>query len=83
MLFTVLINRKLSVKRDRQGLPYFIPHRCLIKLLGTQTAFRPDIIVLNSNIKKQLFQGNSQLISTVFPELQLNINPIFNINLLK
>ena len=41
------ISRKLNVEIDRQEQPYFIPHRCLIKLLGTQTAFRPDIIVLD------------------------------------
>ncbi len=159
-----LISRKLNVEIDRRGLPFFIPHRCLIKLLETQTAFRPDIIVLderelnneplwqnepvitqgktikfiaeivssnwqndyarkiedyaflgvkeywivdylgiggreyigypkqpsiticqleNEQYKKQLFQGNTQLISSVFPELQLNTNQIFNITLLK
>lgn len=41
------IGRKLNVEIDRQNLPYFIPHRCLIKLLGTETAFRPDLIVLD------------------------------------
>jgi len=41
------ISRKLNVEIDRQEQPYFIPHRCLIKLLGTQTAFRPDIIMLD------------------------------------
>ncbi len=42
-----LIRRKLNVEIDRQDLPYFISHRCLIKLLGTGIAFRPDIIVLD------------------------------------
>ncbi|MGM3305880.1 Uma2 family endonuclease [Anabaena sp. WFMT] len=42
-----LIGRKLNVEIDRKDLPYFIPHRCLIKLLGTDTAFRPDVIVLD------------------------------------
>jgi Uma2 family endonuclease len=41
------IGRKLNVEIDRQDTAYFIPHRCLIKLLGTQTAFRPDAIVLD------------------------------------
>lgn len=41
------IGRKLNVEVDRQEYPYLIPHRCLIRLLGTETAFRPDIIVLN------------------------------------
>ena len=41
-----LIGQKLNVEIDRQDATYFIPHRCLIKLLGTKTAFRPDVIVL-------------------------------------
>lgn len=41
------VGRKLNVEIDRQDTPYFIPHRCLIKLLGTDTAFRPDVIVLD------------------------------------
>lgn len=41
------VSRKLNVEIDRFNLDYFIPHRCLIKLLGTETAFRPDIIVLD------------------------------------
>lgn len=42
-----IIGRKLNVEIDRDNLAYFIPHRCLIKLLGTETAFRPDAIVLD------------------------------------
>jgi Uma2 family endonuclease len=41
------MGRKLNVEIDRQDTAYFIPHRCLIKLLGTETAFRPDLIVLD------------------------------------
>ncbi|MGL5938975.1 MAG: Uma2 family endonuclease [Waterburya sp.] len=41
------IGRKLNVEIDRQNAEYFIPFRCLIKLLGTETAFRPDVIVLD------------------------------------
>ncbi|AFZ28906.1 protein of unknown function DUF820 [Gloeocapsa sp. PCC 7428] len=41
------IGRKFNVAIDRQDVNYFIPHRCLIKLLGTETAFRPDVIVLD------------------------------------
>lgn len=41
------VGRKLNVEIDRQDDSYFIPHRCLIKLLGTATAFRPDLIVLD------------------------------------
>ena len=41
------IGRKFNVEIDRQDAPYFIPHRCLVRLLGTETAFRPDVIVLD------------------------------------
>ncbi len=41
------IGRKLNVEIDAQSASYFIPHRCLIKLLGTDTAFRPDVIMLD------------------------------------
>ena len=55
---SALIGRKLNVEIDRQARPYFIPYRCLIKLLGTQTAFRPDLIVLNQTrlINEPLWQ---------------------------
>ena len=46
---TAFIGRKLNVEIDRQDAAYFIPHRCLIKLLGTETAFRPDLIVLDQS----------------------------------
>lgn len=41
------LGRKLNVEIARLDLPYFIPPRCLIKLLGTATAFRPDLLVLD------------------------------------
>jgi Uma2 family endonuclease len=41
------MGRKLNVEIDRQDAEFLIPFRCLIKLLGTETAFRPDLIVLN------------------------------------
>ncbi|MDF5731707.1 MAG: Uma2 family endonuclease [Rhizonema sp. PD38] len=44
---SALIGRKLNVEIDRQDATFFIPHRYLIKLLGTQTAFRADLIVLD------------------------------------
>lgn len=43
------IGRKLNVEIDLRNATYFIPYRCLIKLLGTETAFRADVIVLDQN----------------------------------
>jgi Uma2 family endonuclease len=55
---SAFIGRKLNVEIDRQDANYFIPHRCLIKLLGTETAFRPDVIVLDQTrlINEPLWQ---------------------------
>lgn len=55
---TAFLSRKLNVEIERQNQPYFIPHRCLIKLLSTQTAFRPDLIILDQNelINEPLWQ---------------------------
>ncbi|WP_080811579.1 Uma2 family endonuclease [Halomicronema hongdechloris] len=43
------IGRKLNVAIDQQNAPYLIPYRCLIKMLGTDTTFRPDVIVLDQS----------------------------------
>ncbi len=48
-------SRKLNFQIESLDLPYFIPHRCLVRLLGTaiakrrlwRIAFRPDVIVLD------------------------------------
>ena len=48
-----LISRKLNVEIDRQEIPYFIPHRCLILPLGTVSAFRPDLVVLDEQALEQ------------------------------
>jgi Uma2 family endonuclease len=54
---TALISRKLNVEIERLNTPYFIPHRCLIKTLGLNSAFRPDIIVVDQEqlIKEPLW----------------------------
>ncbi|MEM9905092.1 MAG: Uma2 family endonuclease [Cyanobacteria bacterium P01_D01_bin.44] len=42
-----LLLRKFNVQIDLLNLPWFTPGRCLIKPLGTATAFRPDVVVLD------------------------------------
>jgi Uma2 family endonuclease len=42
-----LIGQQLNVLIASQKLPYFLPHRCLLKFLGTETAYRPDLIVID------------------------------------
>jgi Uma2 family endonuclease len=39
--------RKVNVEIDRLNVRWFTPARCLIKPLGTSTAFRPDVVVLD------------------------------------
>ncbi|KAF3885314.1 MULTISPECIES: Uma2 family endonuclease [Nostocales] len=41
------ILRKVNVEIDRLSVGWFTPTRCLIKPLGTTTAFRPDVVVLD------------------------------------
>jgi Uma2 family endonuclease len=41
------IGQQLNVTIVLENLNRFIPHRCLIKSLGPNSAFRPDIIVLD------------------------------------
>ncbi|GAP98367.1 Uma2 family endonuclease [Leptolyngbya sp. NIES-2104] len=43
------VSRKLNVAIDQADLPFFILQRCLVRLLGTATAFRPDVDVLDQN----------------------------------
>ncbi|NES20667.1 MAG: Uma2 family endonuclease [Symploca sp. SIO3E6] len=45
------IGRKLNVAIDNNNENFLIPYRCLVKVLGTETAFRPDLLILD---QKQL-----------------------------
>ncbi|MBD2503354.1 Uma2 family endonuclease [Anabaena azotica] len=42
-----LINRKLNVAIELLDLPWFIPMKCLIKPLGLNSAFRPDVVIID------------------------------------
>ncbi|NJL89828.1 MAG: Uma2 family endonuclease [Coleofasciculaceae cyanobacterium SM2_1_6] len=48
-----LINRKLNVEIDREHLPWLIPMKCLIKPLGSSSALRPDVIILDQTVLAQ------------------------------
>ncbi|MEC4803975.1 MAG: Uma2 family endonuclease [Jaaginema sp. PMC 1079.18] len=60
------IARKLNVEIDRLNLPYFIPHSCLIRI-SDNTAFRPDIIVLDKTqlIHEPLWQQQAVITSSI------------------
>ncbi|MFM9266814.1 Uma2 family endonuclease [Tychonema sp. BBK16] len=40
--------RKLTVQFDRLNLPYFIPKEALVKNIENNSAYSPDILILNS-----------------------------------
>ena len=44
---TGFLARKLTVEFDRLNLPYFIPSQVLIKALDSESAYLPDILLLN------------------------------------
>ncbi|NJN57577.1 MAG: Uma2 family endonuclease [Leptolyngbyaceae cyanobacterium SL_5_9] len=60
------IARKLNVEIDRLNLPYIIPHRCLIRI-SNDTAFRPDVIVLDQTqlVHESLWQYQAVITSNV------------------
>ncbi len=60
------IARKLNVEIDRLNLPYIIPHRCLIRI-SNDTAFRPDVIVLDQTqlVYEPLWQYQAVITSNV------------------
>lgn len=59
------IARKLNVEIDRLDLPYIIPHRCLVRV-SDDTAFRPDVIVLDQTqlIHEPLWQHQPVITSS-------------------
>lgn len=60
------ISRKLNVEIDRLNLPYIIPHRCLIRI-SNDTAFRPDVIVLDQTqlVDEPLWQYQAVITSNM------------------
>lgn len=44
---TGFLARKLTVEFDRLNLPYFIPNQALVKALDSESAYLPDILLLN------------------------------------
>lgn len=58
------VGRKLNAQIDRWEWPYFIPFRCLVKPLGINTGFRPDVIVLDeTNLSHEPLWNNEPVIT--------------------
>ncbi|MFP4008684.1 MAG: Uma2 family endonuclease [Spirulinaceae cyanobacterium] len=68
------ITRKFHVEIDRLNLPYFIPHSCLIQI-SDNTAFRPDIIILDQTqlIHELLWQQQAIIISRLAIKLIVEV----------
>lgn len=45
---TGILSRKLTVEFDRLDLPYFIPKQALVKPPTTESAYCPDVLLINS-----------------------------------
>ncbi|WP_407900822.1 Uma2 family endonuclease [Scytonema sp. NUACC26] len=61
---SAFILRKVNVEIDRLSLDWFTPTRCLIKPLGTTTAFRPDVVVLDkAALKNELLWQDEPVIT--------------------
>jgi hypothetical protein len=44
---TGFVNRKLNVGIELSNQPWFIPMKCLIQPLGQNSAYRPEVIILD------------------------------------
>jgi hypothetical protein len=61
------ILRKVNVEIDRLSVSWFTPTRCLIKPLGTTTAFRPDVFILDkAALKNEPLWQDEPVITWVF-----------------
>jgi Uma2 family endonuclease len=46
---TGFLARKVTVEFDKLDLPYFIPKKVLVKPLENESAYEPDVLLLNNN----------------------------------
>jgi len=69
------VGRKLNVEIDRLDLPYTIPHRCLIRIPDSETAFRPDLIVLDQTelVHELLWQQQPVILSATSIKLIVEV----------
>lgn len=58
-----LLSRKLTIEVDKKNLPYVIPESAFVKLENTESAYCPDIVILNplNLVNEPLWQKHSTL----------------------
>jgi Uma2 family endonuclease len=69
-------SRKLNFQIEAHNLPYFIPLRCLVRLLGTPIAFRPDVIVLDERNLSQEPLWEKEPVITLGSSIQLAVEVV-------
>ena len=73
-----LIARKLTVEFDRLNLPYTIPKTALVKPEGVNSAYSPDVLLLNlDNLKNEPFWKKASTV-TQAKSIQLVVEVVSN-----
>ncbi|MEL6222448.1 MAG: Uma2 family endonuclease [Cyanobacteria bacterium J06627_8] len=56
-----LLNRKLNVLIDQNDLSYFLPNTAMVQMLGQETGYKPDILMLDTTalVDEPLWQKES------------------------
>lgn len=73
-----LIARKLTVEFDRLNLPYTIPKTALVKPEGINSAYSPDVLLLNlDNLKNEPFWKKASTV-TQAKSIQLVVEVVSN-----
>jgi len=63
---TGFLSRKLTVEFDRLNLPYFIPKQALVKPPTTESAYCPDVLLIDSTnlVNEPLWEKESTVIQS-------------------
>ncbi|PMB04417.1 hypothetical protein CEN45_09930 [Fischerella thermalis CCMEE 5198] len=72
---TGFLARKLTIEFDRLNLPYFIPKQALVKSPVAESAYSPDVLILNSTnlIDEPLWKNESTVIQSASIPLVIEV----------
>ncbi|PMB51329.1 hypothetical protein CEN39_15840 [Fischerella thermalis CCMEE 5201] len=72
---TGFLARKLTIEFDRLNLPYFIPKQALVKPYLVESAYSPDVLILNSAnlIDEPLWKNESTVIQSASIPLVIEV----------
>ncbi len=58
------VNREITVEFDRLNLPYIIPKQALVKVVDRDSAYSPDMLVINQgNLDSELLWKKSSTVT--------------------